>query len=207
MPDAFSFLPTARLLFVCGDPATSNAPQKGRKRRLSSTEREQDPDLEESSKKKIRGESTASSVPDVNDQQLPQVETEEVKEVTEGVKEVELADSEQVVGPASVPLPEDDSGELDERSSATPPPETQQLKTEALVGESASSVSEDTTEPNTATTVSAEDVALPEGGKEEEDVLAVAGDTTTAAPVQDDVESETTENVQRTKDDTPHIKD
>lgn len=49
----------------------------------------------------------------------------EVKEVTKGVKEVELEDKEKV-SPESVPLPDEVSGELDETTAApvasVPPP-------------------------------------------------------------------------------------
>ncbi|RDB19740.1 hypothetical protein Hypma_013159 [Hypsizygus marmoreus] len=151
-------------LRVVSHLATSNAPTKGKKRRLSSTERDADPDMEESIKKKARGESTASSTTDVNDVPQVQVETQEVREVTQGVKEVELADAVPVL-PAAIPLPEEVSGELDElSSSATPPPEVQPPKAETIidVDDDASSVNE---EPNDSTAVLG-DVAPSEKGEE-----------------------------------------
>ncbi|KAG5644682.1 hypothetical protein DXG03_007982 [Asterophora parasitica] len=134
------------------DDPTSNAPQRGRKRRLSSTEREQDPDIEESQKKKIRGESTVSAASEAGDATLSQqAESSAVKEVTRGVKEVELDDStdaskvedgkEVAVAPEAVPLPEEDAGELDEpeAAKATPPMEAQSDDND----DNASSVNED----------------------------------------------------------------
>jgi len=108
------------------DDPTSNAPHK-RKRRLSLTDRDSDPDMEQSSQKKIRGDSVGSSVTDVVQEgspaPLPQTETQEVKEVTQGVKDVELAEA---AAPESVPLPMEDPDELDELASTpTPPPEVQ----------------------------------------------------------------------------------
>ncbi|KAG6840020.1 hypothetical protein C0991_009551 [Blastosporella zonata] len=100
------------------DDATSNAPTKGKKRRLSSTEREQDQE-EDIRRKKIRGESAVSEVPS-EAQGTPQPETEssDVKEVTQGVKTVELSESEPTttVAPEAVPLPgeEEDAGDLEE---------------------------------------------------------------------------------------------
>ena len=102
--------------------ATSNAPQAGKKRRLSSTERERDPDCEESRKKKVRGDSVASSVPDPSQPPLPQAETAEVKYVTQGVNRVELTDAETDVLPETIPLPEEEAGELDEPTSSPAPP-------------------------------------------------------------------------------------
>jgi len=80
------------------EDATSNAPTIGRKRRLSTAEED---DEGESSAKRVKGEDGAA--PEVQ-------ETEEVKEVTQGVEEVELEDE----NPETVPLP------------ASPPPEAQE---------------------------------------------------------------------------------
>ncbi|TFK31368.1 hypothetical protein BDQ12DRAFT_619015 [Crucibulum laeve] len=115
------------------DDPTSNAPAKRRKRRLSSTERDVDAEDEQSRKKKHRGESAAASdaeEPPATPLLLP--ETKDVKEVREGVEEVDLSDKkaedEAVAVPASIPLPEEKSGELDEPVAAaatvsTSPPE------------------------------------------------------------------------------------
>jgi len=54
---------------------------------------------------------------------LPQIDTKEVKEVTQGVKEVDLEEGSKdlpadgAVVPESIPLPEEAAGELDELSS------------------------------------------------------------------------------------------
>ncbi|KAJ3777771.1 hypothetical protein FB446DRAFT_633387 [Lentinula raphanica] len=134
------------------DDATSNAPKIGRKRRLSSTERDLDEDQDEMTRsKKHRGDTpkTPSELPtgeaSTSDsvENLSQHDAEDVQEVTQGVKEVELEDTqssersgqaevltpenvhdeEADVAPESVPLPEEVSGELDDTSSiaSTPP--------------------------------------------------------------------------------------
>lgn len=98
--------------------ATSNAPATRRKRRLSSTERDHDAEEDEQRKKKQRGESTTSV-----DEVPTQTEAEaEVKEVTQGVKEVELEDKptespQALLTPESIPLPNEESGEFDESAS------------------------------------------------------------------------------------------
>jgi hypothetical protein len=101
------------------DP-TSNAPQVRRKRRLSSIER--DPEEEQAHKKKARGDSATPSVADAEGKFLvptPQVDTQEVKDVTQGVEEVVLdgkddGTSADVAAPETIPLPDEKSGELDE---------------------------------------------------------------------------------------------
>ncbi|KAJ4473158.1 hypothetical protein J3R30DRAFT_768835, partial [Lentinula aciculospora] len=133
------------------DDATSNAPKIGRKRRLSSTERDLVEDKKEQSRsKKHRGDtpqtplelSTAANLEEAGPS--TEVDSEGVKEVTKGVKEVELeekkaqehndeaevvttdesgSNEETVVDPELVPLPKELSGELDDTSSiaSTPP--------------------------------------------------------------------------------------
>lgn len=94
--------------------ATSNAPTIGRKRRLS-TPGEDD---EENAAKRARGDDQVvgdASGNEVPDAEASTQETEEVKEVTQGVKEVGL-DAEK---PETIPLP------------ATPPPETE-IEQEAI---------------------------------------------------------------------------
>ena len=119
--------------------ATSNAPRTRRKRRLSSTEREAEAEEEEGNrKKKARGDSATPTLLDLDggDAAQPQPETQEVKEVTKGVQEVDLqgetATTEEgevtALEPESVPLPEETTpGELDEPGSdaSTPPPSTE----------------------------------------------------------------------------------
>ncbi|KAH9474820.1 hypothetical protein JR316_0013286 [Psilocybe cubensis] len=106
------------------DP-TSNAPQTGRKRRLSSTERHSRDDADQANKK-ARGESATPSVADAEGSLIaaPQVDTQEVKDVTQGVKEVDLdgkasapSAEEAASAPENVPLPDAKSGELDELAS------------------------------------------------------------------------------------------
>jgi len=101
------------------DP-TSNAPRTSRKRRLSSAERD-DTD-EGKAGKKVREDTASPSVVDADAPFLPGADTKEVKEVTQGVGEVELEDKsgEVLVGdaaPETIPLPEETSGELDEPAS------------------------------------------------------------------------------------------
>jgi len=105
------------------DP-TSNAPRVRRKRRLSSTER--DPEEEQAHKKKARGDSATPSVADAEGKSLvptPQVDTQEVKDVTQGVEEVVLdgkdvgISSADVAAPETIPLPDEKSGELNEPTS------------------------------------------------------------------------------------------
>ncbi|KAJ8455555.1 hypothetical protein ONZ45_g5157 [Pleurotus djamor] len=110
------------------DP-TSNAPQIGRKRRLSTTEFGGGPIEEERLTKRGKGElaavtgasesDTRENSPNLASSSSP-VEQEDVKEVTEGVKEVELEDKSVAprVAPESVPLPdEEESGELDDAAA------------------------------------------------------------------------------------------
>ncbi|KAL0946139.1 hypothetical protein HGRIS_012404 [Hohenbuehelia grisea] len=112
------------------EDATSNAPQIGRKRRLSSTERDLEDLEDERVAKKNRGLNPASVSDDADQEHaratsstpLPQgkEDTEGVKEVTQGVEEVDLGDK-ATVAPESVPLPEGTAGELDEKASSPPP--------------------------------------------------------------------------------------
>lgn len=99
------------------DDATSNAPTIGRKRRFSFVE--DDDDSASTSVKKLRGDSVQAegstppivAVPD-------QKEGEDVKSVTQGVKDVELEDQkvDSSSGPEEIPLPESPGG--------TPQPDT-----------------------------------------------------------------------------------
>ena len=110
--------------------ATSNAPQIGRKRRLSSTERDAE-DEEQAHKKKAREDSATPSMANAEGEFLvpaPRVDTQEVKAVTQGVEEVVLdgkddeIPSAAVAAPESIPLPDEHSGELDEPTSDGTPP-------------------------------------------------------------------------------------
>lgn len=105
---------------LCPHLATSNAPNTRRKRRISSVERE-DAD-EDPVSKKTRAESTSSSLADALSSPVTEQQpvTAAVKEVTDGVKEVDLEDKPGVDSPAApeaVPLPEEKEGELDDPPS------------------------------------------------------------------------------------------
>ncbi|KAJ7031669.1 hypothetical protein C8F04DRAFT_1041368 [Mycena alexandri] len=108
------------------DP-TSNAPRVGHKRRMADEDRDED-DEEQARQKKVRG-ATDEALPDARESSstpLPHApETAGVKEVTQGVKEVDLETKSQAV-PESVPLPEEKAGELDgddaSSTASTPPP-------------------------------------------------------------------------------------
>lgn len=88
------------------DDATSNAPTIGRKRRFSFVD--DDDDSTSTSVKKSRGdtaqaEGSAPPIPAVSDK----TEGEDVKSVTQGVKDVELDEkSDSSSGPEEVPLPD-----------------------------------------------------------------------------------------------------
>ncbi|KAF9011855.1 hypothetical protein BDQ17DRAFT_1222728, partial [Cyathus striatus] len=111
------------------DDPTSNAPAKRKKRRLSSTERHQ-ADEDEQIRKKVRGD---TATPDAEEPSIAATETQAVKEVTQGVEDVELNDNveknhEELTAPESIPLPDETSGELDEPVSpeTSAPPATVQ---------------------------------------------------------------------------------
>jgi len=95
-----------------------------RKRRLSISERD-DADDEQSGKKRVRGHSATPSVADADTPSLtPPLlpDTKEVREVTQGVKEVDLTEKKEQskvppggdAAPESIPLPDDEAGELEE---------------------------------------------------------------------------------------------
>lgn len=123
------------------EDATSNAPAPRRKRRLSSTERDVRDESEEASRgKKARSGSQSPETDNQEDRETPlpqpEAETTEVKEVTQGVKEVVLdgepsetpsnevvaeastSGEDSAVAPESVPLPED--GNVDDDLADAP---------------------------------------------------------------------------------------
>ena len=70
----------------------------------------------------MRGNSATPSVADADatfSVPTPELDAKEVKEVTQGVKEVELEDKSEeiIVAPETIPLPDEKSGELDEPTS------------------------------------------------------------------------------------------
>ncbi|KAI0752710.1 hypothetical protein C8Q80DRAFT_470644 [Daedaleopsis nitida] len=118
------------------EDATSTAPQIGRKRRLSSTE--PDEDRESTPAKKHRAESESVQGPGEEPREptpsQPAKETEEVKEVTKGVQEVELEDG-QPKPPAEKSQDESETTEMvpeaetaAEKAAAVPLPDSPQLK-------------------------------------------------------------------------------
>ncbi|KIJ16362.1 hypothetical protein PAXINDRAFT_132273 [Paxillus involutus ATCC 200175] len=113
------------------DDATSNAPTIGRKRRFSVTEHDDD-DSASPTAKKAKGElgqldaeaEPASTGEDTKGEATQAAEGEDVREVTKGVKEVDLEDKEGGSSrPEGVPLPDSPCG--------TPQPESE-LSEEAL---------------------------------------------------------------------------
>ncbi|KAF4579456.1 hypothetical protein EYR40_000375 [Pleurotus pulmonarius] len=146
------------------DP-TSNAPQIGRKRRLSTTELGDGPSDEERLTKRGRGalppvavEATTENTSRDDTREASPVspphgatpDQEDVKEVTEGVKEVELEDKKEIE-PESVPLPVEVSGELDEVNATPAEGSKDESKTEAenddVASSRSSSVSPQSVEP------------------------------------------------------------
>jgi len=91
--------------------ATSNAPTIGRKRRFSFTE---DDDSASTCVKKAKAESVQAEVDTPQTPEVPkQKEGEDVKSVTQGVKDVELEDQDRVEpssGPEEIPLPDSPGG-------------------------------------------------------------------------------------------------
>jgi len=180
---------------------------------MSSTEREHDPDLAESQKKKIRGESVASSVVDASDVALPPsplADTREVVEVTQGVKEVEIADPDEGVAPApeGVPLPEEEAGELDEPgpgAEAVPPleeGEVSQAKTDDEAGGSAADADDDTSdrEDNIASSENEEETPVSASVVVEEEVALVLAAEGLAAGTKRQLRSSTKQATSRDKD-------
>ncbi|KAF8208268.1 hypothetical protein K438DRAFT_1813708 [Mycena galopus ATCC 62051] len=118
------------------DDPTSNAPRVGAKRRMADEDRDEDDD-EQARLKKVRSaaneaqldtrESSSTPLP-------PPTESAGVKEVTKGVKEVELDEKPHAAAlPETVPLPAEKAGELDDASStaSTPPPADEPSEVEA----------------------------------------------------------------------------
>ncbi|KIK99550.1 hypothetical protein PAXRUDRAFT_822626 [Paxillus rubicundulus Ve08.2h10] len=106
------------------DDATSNAPTIGRKRRFSVTEHDEDV-FASSAAKKAKGEpcqldaeaESASTAEDTKGETTSAADGEDVKEVTKGVKDVDLEDKEGASPrPEGVPLPDSRCG--------TPQPES-----------------------------------------------------------------------------------
>ncbi|KAF8802387.1 hypothetical protein BYT27DRAFT_7244785 [Phlegmacium glaucopus] len=158
------------------DP-TSNAPRTRRKRRYSSTEREADDDQ---ANKKARGDSATPSLADaeglsMGPPSVPQRDASEVKEVTEGVKEVDLDGkdpedpvdreaAESTAFPESIPLPEERAGELDQPGSddvsRTPLSSVSGVSEEVDAGEADAEDSDDVASSSDENTVVSEEDKL-----------------------------------------------
>lgn len=142
-----------------------------------SASEEPEPDMEQANKKKVRGESSTPSAADSDEAHdkptpLPQAETREVTEVTQGVKDVELDAS---LAPESVPLPNEESDDFEESSSnATPPLETQSQRDTSSLHENALPQDEPVDIDETA--VVQEATTLEKGKERQETSVVVEGD-------------------------------
>ncbi|KAM5545904.1 hypothetical protein V8D89_000030 [Ganoderma adspersum] len=107
---------------------TSTAPQIGRKRRLSTPEPDDEHEREHTpASKKLRAESEADATPPpATPVPAPETETE-VKEVTQGVKEVELEEKPSAAEEVKEKVEEEVSGE-EKEAAAVPLPDSPQLK-------------------------------------------------------------------------------
>lgn len=111
--------------------ATSHAPTIGRKRRYSATERDIGDSASSTTKRKkddlVKPDTECDSPSEgesIEGDAIPPVEGHDVKEVTKGVKKVDLEDKDKVEDPSSVqpegvPLPDSPSG-LPEPESESP---------------------------------------------------------------------------------------
>lgn len=94
------------------EDATSNAPTIGRKRRFSITDHDDEEEFGSLSGKKPKTEAMLLDGVEAStkDSKEGQIEGEEVKSVTQGVKQVDLEDTGvQAVEPEAIPLPESPS--------------------------------------------------------------------------------------------------
>ncbi|TBU63576.1 hypothetical protein BD310DRAFT_945116 [Dichomitus squalens] len=116
------------------EDATSTAPQIGRKRRLSTPEPEEEREQTPVSKKhRAESEADVTPAPATPEEQPQEKETEEVKEVTKGVKEVELeekpAQPETSAAEEKEVLTDGKEAEADaEQAAAVPLPDSPLLK-------------------------------------------------------------------------------
>ena len=102
------------------------------------------------------------------------METAEVKYVTQGVKQVELTNTETAVLPEAIPLPEEEAGELDEPTSSPAPPAQEEPIEDHATDDLASSVDGDEGDSATATVVAEEFKVVDEGARLAPDEEAVA---------------------------------
>ncbi|CDO74603.1 hypothetical protein BN946_scf184586.g8 [Trametes cinnabarina] len=150
------------------EDATSTAPQIGRKRRLSTEEHEERETTP--SAKKHRAES--DNTPDIKREQSPAQPGQEVKEVTEGVREVELEDGKSPGTDVTEDAPAEKTGT--EEAAAVPLPESPELKpTEDVEQSVAGTVAEETGASNCSALEQSED-GLPEAPKASSQEIATS---------------------------------
>ncbi|KAG0704176.1 hypothetical protein DFH29DRAFT_913223 [Suillus ampliporus] len=177
------------------DDATSNAPTIGQKRRFSFVE--DDDDSASTSFKKLREDSTQAegstppiaAVPD-------QKEGEDVKSVTQGVKDVELDDKvDSSSGPEEIPLPDSPGG--------TPQPDTNSTEEEAVTAPEEEAEEKGAQDDSDADSVASSSEVVPDEGQPEDnskdDTKASPTSVAVSLPVEDAPTAESTS----TSDDTP----
>ncbi|KAL7284595.1 hypothetical protein ACG7TL_001889 [Trametes sanguinea] len=151
------------------EDATSTAPQIGRKRRLSTEEHEERETTP--SAKKHRTESDAA--PDTAREQSPAEpgkETEEVKEVTEGVREVELEDGKTSGAAVTEDVSTEKTGA--EEAAAVPLPESPELKPAEDVDKSEPEPVAEDTSASESSALEKSESGLPEAPKESSEEAA-----------------------------------
>ncbi|KAI8989140.1 hypothetical protein BD414DRAFT_507528 [Trametes punicea] len=108
------------------EDATSTAPQIGRKRRLSTNEREERETTPSAKKHRAESEATPESERGQSPAAATGRETEEVKEVTKGVREVELEDGKPSALETTEGVADEKIGA--EEAAAVPLPDSPELK-------------------------------------------------------------------------------
>ncbi|KAG1873033.1 hypothetical protein DFJ58DRAFT_760834 [Suillus subalutaceus] len=176
------------------DDATSNAPTIGRKRCFSFVE-DDDDDSASTSVKKLKGESTQAegsppSIPTVSDKK----EGEDVKSVTQGVKDVELDEKKLDLcsGPEEVPLPDS--------PGRTPQLDTTSTEEAATAPEEEADKKDAQDDSDTDSVASSSQVILDEGQPEDDSKDDTKTLSTSAAE-----DAPTTELGTPTADDTPAV--
>ncbi|KAG1752191.1 hypothetical protein EDB19DRAFT_1672415 [Suillus lakei] len=180
------------------DDATSNAPTIGRKRRFSFVEGDDD-DSASMSVKKLRVGSTQAEgstppIPVVPSQK----EGEDVKSVTQGVKDVELDEKklDSSSGPEELPLPDSPGG--------TPQPDTTSTEEVATAPEEEADKKGAQDDSDADSVASSSEVILDEGqpeGDSKDDTKASPTSVATSLPTEDAPTPEGTP----TADDTPAL--
>ncbi|KAI0634242.1 acid protease [Trametes polyzona] len=159
------------------EDATSTAPQIGRKRRLSTDECEERETTPSAKKQRAESELQPEGERESSPAQ-PGKETEEVKEVTEGVREVELEDG-KTASASQASETETPTEALVQEAAAVPLPDSPELKatedTKEVSEDASTTIAKDTEVPapapeeGVAEKTTAED-AVPAPSAEDEDV-------------------------------------